>query len=178
MCDVQEFCSDECRSIYHKVLWCRNDTSYLLHLQDLNFLCAPSSDRNSTCLDRIVRSTENGATYDYVGSCSPSIFTQLSLNCSEICRSTLMAYKNDCCVINVALVGETAGNRNDGYVISMHDQRLWEHCNVDSPQICPAPSCPTPPVPMATTSIPERARASRHHVNWFILLSTVLLSLN
>ena len=93
-----------------------------------------------------------------------------------------MAHRNDCCIINAALMGETAAKRKDGDVMSMHNNRLWEHCLVESPQICPALSCPTSPVPTSTpgpTSIPEIAGATRHHMNWFTLLGTVLfLSLN
>ena len=178
LCDIQAFCSDECRSIYHKVLWCNNDTSYSLHLQDLNFLCATSSDprhQNSTCLSRIIDSAKNGTAYNYASSCLLSILTELSTNCSDVCRSILMDYQNDCCIINAALMGETAAKRKDGDVASMHNNRLWEHCRVESPQMCPAPSCPTSPPSTINPSTPEIAgRASSHHVNWFILLSGIL----
>ena len=88
-----------------------------------------------------------------------------------------MDYQNDCCIINAALMGETAAKRKDADVVSMHNNRLWEHCRVESPQMCPVPSCPislaNSPTP---TFIPEMAGggASSHHVNWFILLSGIL----
>lgn len=168
--NVKEFCSDECRSIYYKMLWCKNDTSSLSQLIYLNLLCATISDpqyQNSTCIERIF----NSSSYGYTGSCIVSIYTNLAVECTENCRRTLMDYKDDCCTINHALVTGTVANLGDEDVISMHTHRLWEHCQVKGPKVCFTPSCPA----TSPTSTPELAGASKHRLNWFVLLMVVIV---
>lgn len=176
-CDVQKFCSDECRSIYYNVLSC---TSSLSRLKDINLLCGTSSDPlypNTTCLDHLINSNANGTSYGYSGSCALSIVTRLSYNCTELCRGSLMLYKKDCCTINIALMGEISSLRHNKDVINIHNHDLWEHCQVEGPQMCPTPPCPTSMSPPLVTSTPELAAgAERNHVNWiFCFLISIII---
>ena len=59
-CSVQEFCSDECRDIYHKILQCSNGTAH--RLDYLNLYCAVSNDpnhQNSSCIDLLLTRLRN-----------------------------------------------------------------------------------------------------------------------
>lgn len=170
------FCSEECRSIYYKMLWCQNNTNQLPQLKDLNLLCSISNDprhQNSTCLDLIINSSLNqmSSQYGYNSLCFLEILGNLTANCTEGCKNTLIAYKNDCCSINFALAQVTSDANN---AISIHTRRLWEHCQVENPYTCPKPSCPASlPAPLGDSEDTPN-RAPKDHVNWLILFATVL----
>ena len=192
MCTTSEFCSDECRSIYHKVLWCNNSTTDSTFLEKLDLFCATSSDpqhQDSNCLDFSVKSKISGAPeYGYVANCLSETLTELAVPCSETCYTKLMSYRNECCSINLAIVKQAKPGENNEDLISLYSNRLWEHCQVESPEMCPTPACPTSTVPTATTTATtmmiseplntfesELGGASKHHMSWFILFITVLL---
>ena len=196
MCDTSEFCSDECRSIYHRVQWCNNSTSSSLYLERLGLFCATSSDhyrQDSHCLDFSVKAKTSGAPeYGYVSDCFSEALTQLAIPCGETCRNRLMSYRNECCSINLAVVKQAKPGEDNEDLISLYSSQLWEHCGVASPQMCPIPACPTSTVPTTaatTTTISEPLAiatdepemnvrldgAAKHHVNWFILFITILI---
>ena len=189
-CPISEFCSDECRSIYFKVLLCMNETTDLVRLSSLNLLCATSADprySNSTCLNLVINPSLNQvAHYGYLGDCFGEIRSKLGFDCSPACRNTLLLYTNDCCSVNDAVASvvmregliDTSDNATNLYT-----HQLWEHCQVESPRICPTLPCPTSPT--VTDGVPE------HHMNslawpgpfsagrlsiWLILLVATTLS--
>ena len=167
-CAVSEFCSDKCRSMYHKVLRCRNNT---IELNRLELLCAPSSDptRYSTCLSRFLNDTSY---VRYGSSCFSEII--LGSSCMQGCNSSLMANKNDCCSVNLELTEETNTATYDERV-DFHNITLWERCGVESPQICRFRPCPPRPMPMPRD---ESAGAPGRHVNWYILLLSAFYAYN
>ena len=176
MCRVQEFCSDECRDIYHKVLGCMNDTDKLHYL---NLYCALSSDpkhQNSSCIH--LELTQK--TYGYESNCQIEIGTQFARPCVPVCANKLSAYKNDCCAINVAIARGFAPGKNNEDLINLHEYRLWDHCGVESPEMCPAPSCPMTHMPDDTPIVPTAEEcgtgaALTHHVNWFLFVTVPLV---
>ena len=187
------FCSDECRSIYHKVLWCRNSPTSLFKLDILNLLCAPTNDpqyEDQKCLDFSVNAKKNNKPEypGYFTICSSETITNLSAECMGGCRNGLMTHRNNCCSVNIAVVREIEGGQNKNDMISLYSDRLWKHCGVESPQMCPDPACPTSPVlptptiPPPTPTIPpatappETGTASKHCMNWFVLFIIVLIS--
>ena len=196
MCDTSKFCSDECRSIYHKVQWCDNTTTGRAFLKKLDLFCATSSDpqhQDSNCLDFSVKAKTSGAPeYGYVANCLRETITELALPCSEICRNSLMSYRNECCSNNLAVAKQARpGEDNE----SLYSDRLWEHCGVASPQLCPVPACPTSTVPTTATTTTATTTATttiiseplttgelerlggapKHQINWFILFITVVI---
>lgn len=151
------------------MLWCQNNTNRLPQLKDLNLLCSISNDprhQNSTCLDLIINSSLNQM-YGYNSLCFLEILNNLTGDCGEDCKNTLIAYKNDCCSINFALAQVTSDANN---AISIHTRRLWEHCRVENPHMCPKPSCPA----SSGDPVDTPDRAPKDHVNWLILFATVL----
>ena len=169
-CAVQEFCSDECRSIYYEMLWCTNNT---VHLQYLNLFCSTSSDlqyQNSSCLDLSIILEDYG--YGYSTNCGLELGTELAADCTEECWKKLMSYKNDCCPITLAVAQNLRADENNDDLISIHDHELWEHCEIESPKICPTPSCPATSTPTPT----DKGAASTHHsVNWFLFTIVFIL---
>ena len=169
-CAVQEFCSDECRSIYYEMLWCTNNT---VHLQYLNLFCSTSSDlqyQNSSCLDLSIILEDYG--YSYSTNCGLELGTELAADCTEECWKKLMSYKNDCCPITLAVAQNLRADENNDDLISIHDHELWEHCEIESPKICPTPSCPATSTPTPT----DKGAASTHHsVNWFLFTIVFIL---
>ena len=192
MCVSSEFCSDECRSIYFKVLWCNNGTADLVRLEYLDLFCAISSDPqhqdSPNCLDFNVKSKTSGAPeYGFLADCLLETTTNLALPCMETCKTELRSYRNECCSINLAVAKQSIPGEDNEDLINLYSDRLWEHCEVNSPQMCPTPTCPTSTVPTATTtmiSVPLATAPSelpgaspKHHMNWFILFITVLFIL-
>ena len=176
-CSVQEFCSDECRDIYHKILQCSNGTDH--RLQYLNLYCAVSDDpnhQNSSCIDLQLTSLRNSqGGYGYATSCQFEVGTNLTMSCTPTCRQELEKYKNDCCPINLAIAQVLApGQDYSENLISIHNYRLWEHCDVESSGMCPAPSCPRLP-PRTAERERGAALASTHHVNWFLFVTVLFL---
>ena len=192
-CAVQEFCSDECRSIYYEMLWCTNNT---VHLQYLNLFCSTSNDlryQNSSCLDLTI----NLEDYGYNTNCVLELATEFAVDCTEECWKKLMSYKNDCCSITLAVAQDLRADENNDDLISIHDHELWEHCEIESPKICPTPSCPatstptptrkgaastpkicpTPSCPATSTPTPTRkgAASTHHSVNWFVFTTVFIL---
>ena len=179
-CSVQEFCSDECRDIYHKILQCSNGTAHLLEY--LNLYCAVSDDpnhQNSSCIDLLLTRLRNSqGAYGYVTSCQLEVRTNLSTPCTPTCRQKLEAYKNECCPINLAIAKQMTPGQDNENLINIHNYRLWEHCDVESSGMCPAPSCPRlSPMPPPRTAERETgaALASTHHVNWFLFVTVLFL---
>ena len=181
---LTEFCSDECRSIYHKVLRCGNSTvSDQTDLQNLYLLCAISgdpkyTDSNRTCFDLIMTSRKSTHAEYASGltACQFPVVTNLTVACSDVCRNLLIEYRNDCCSINQALTTKLSPGGNNDNLISIYDHRLWKHCGVDSPRMCPMPPClaeaaALPPAPLLGGA------PAKHHVNWFILFTTLSLLL-
>ena len=183
MCRAQEFCSDKCRDIYHKVLRCRNDTDGLHYL---NLYCALSNDpkhQNSSCIQVFFENSQPSS-YGYATRCLFETATEFAQPCMPVCRDKLLAYKNDCCAIDLAIAGYRRSGEDNEVLINNHNHRLWDHCGVESPEICPAPSCPpmethtpadTPTVPTAEEE--TGAAAPTHHVNWFLFVTVPLLLL-
>lgn len=182
-CSAREFCSDECRSIYYKVLWCRNDTNHLTHLQRINLLCATkSADLNypmhSTCLDISINFTATrGRSYGYADNCMVEVY---GFACSGTCKNAMISYRNECCAINLAVEqnirpGDKMYNED---LINTHTRQLWQHCQVETTaQMCPEPLCPkttySSPFPSPIT---ELAGASiRHQANWIIFVITAAM---
>ena len=66
-------------------------------------------------------------------------------------------------------------------LIRRHDHELWKHCKVESPQMCPRPSCPPEPLSVPTTSRTptltetEAGAASTHHMNLILFITVSLL---
>ena len=191
-CSVQEFCSDECRDIYHKILQCSNETAH--RLEYLNLYCAVSDDpkhQNSSCIDLLLTRLRNlQVTYGYATSCQFEVKTELVLPCTPTCREKLESYKNDCCSINLAVANEMTPAEDNENLMKIHNYRLWEHCDVESPEMCLVPSCPrlssprlssprlsmNTPAPTPSTEEGETgaALASTHHVNWFFFVTVPL----
>ena len=165
-CSVQEFCSDECRDIYHKILQCSNGTAH--RLEYLNLHCAVSDDpkhQNSSCIDLLITRLRNSqGVYGYDTTCQLEVRTNLEFPCMPYCRETLKAYKNDCCSINLAIATNMKPGEDNENLINIHDYRLWEHCDVESPEMCLAPSCPrlsmNTPAPPPSTAEGETGAAS------------------
>ena len=189
---VSKFCSDECRSIYQKVLWCSNSTISSFHLDYLSLLCASASDpryENRKCLDYTV--SKDTEYVGYVSVCAIEIETSLGFPCTESCNNSLMAFQDDCCSVNIALVWRLSSvgpGQNISDVISLYSNRLWEHCEVDSPRMCPTPACPTAPASptqitmtlLPTTDVgatppPDTGAAAKHRMNWFVLFIMVVI---
>lgn len=182
-CSVQEFCSDECRDIYHKILQCSNGTAH--RLEYLNLYCAVSNDpnhQNSSCIDLLLTRLRNSqGVYGYDTRCQLEVRTNLSFPCMPTCRKKLEEYKNDCCSINLAIAKEMTPGQDNENLINIHNYRLWEHCDVKtSTEMCLAPSCPrlsmnTAPPPETAEGETGAALASTHHVNWFFFVTVPLL---
>ena len=146
-CNVSVFCSEECRNIFQMVLRCKNDTN---KSSKLDLYCSDSGDpQRPTCLDVLLHRKVEGEGYGYRTPCSFDEITNLQSPYSESCKKSLMSYKNDCCSINLSIEDVILAGQNNDNLISFHSHRLWEHCQVKSPKICPFPSCTT----------------SKHHVN-------------
>ena len=135
--------------------------------------------QNSNCIQLEI--AQQGS-YGYATSCLAEITTEFALPCMRICIDKLLAYKNDCCAINLVIARNWRPYEDNEDLISNHDYRLWDHCGVESPEICPAPSCPmethTPAdAPTVPTAEEETGAALMHHMNWFFLFVTVPLLL-
>ena len=168
-CAVSEFCSDECRSMYQKVLRCKNNT---IEINRIELLCAPSSDplRYSTCLDVILNKIKNNAPYSYSSKCRIELdLEEESDSCKKKCNISLIPFKNDCCIINSELSKVTWMYNAKA---NLHNRTLWERCGIESPQICPFLPCPVSPTPTLRVS-----GAAKHHMNWFIFITFILANI-